>query len=864
MLMRRRSVGWACVCMAGLAWGQARNVYIDANGNNGPSNWNNLSFATLNASALLVDSLTHGTGIRATVTVRLNGGNNNASASPVGDAVEFAPASTNNAYGHTVTWSGTPPILFGEMVFSNLNPTVAYTFTFYASRMGSADTRDARYIVTGANSGTNVLNASNNNSATVAVSGITPTAAGVITLRVEPGPDNDNSYGFFYLNSMKLSYEEPAVTPVTTLLIDAAGSSAAPGWNRVPFNAAAGAVPLAQTNGAASGISMQILTALNGTNNGGTNAPSGAAAVFKPAGIDSCFGHNTAHASPARLTGLARFSGLATNRLYTFTFYASRMAATDDRSALFTLDGATSGQATLNAANNYSQVAVVQNIAPTSAGEITLTVTKGPSNNNSTEYFYLGALMLSYPADAEEEPPVESGKRLLFFGNSFSLGDDVPGHVGSLAALDGHPAPLVVADLMGGTDLAYHIGQVDDYPANNVTHASLAGTNTWDHVIIQGYSTEATHLRDTSAFRTNALALYRRIKGHASGKGLGVQPVLFQTWARAVGHSYYPGSFADPAAMQHEIRTNYQAAADILLAAEPAAQVRIAPVGDAFERGGFNAADLYGADLDHAGNLGPELAALVIYKTIYGATATNIPYATVRDAGWTTMGSNDWTRVTYWADGLTPPEPPPHPPPVPPAPGEREVFLIDAAGTDGAATFGWNTVDFTGLNTRTLIRTNGQASAVTCTVLTRMNSLNANGAPAPTGDAARFTPAGGNNAYGNVKPFGSYSNDHAVARFSGLSAHRRYTFTLYASRMSATDNREAIYTVTGATGGAAALDAANNTANVAVVADILPRPDGTADLRIEPGPNNTNDYLFYHLSAIQIESRVGGTWFSLQ
>jgi hypothetical protein len=225
------------------------------------------------------------------------------------------------------------------------------------------------------------------------------------------------------------------------------------------------------------------------------------------------------------------------------------------------------------------------------------------------------------------------------------------------------------------------------------------------------------------------------------------------------------------------------------------------------------------------------------------------------------MSSNDWTRVTYWAEGLTPPEPPP---PVPPAPGEREVFLIDAAGADGAATFGWNTVDFTGLNTRSLIRTNGQASAVTCTVLTRMNGINANGAPAPTGDAARFTPAGGNNVYGNVNPFGTYSNDHAVARFSGLSARRRYTFTFYASRMSATDNREAIYTVTGATGGAAALDAANNTANVAVVADILARPDGSIDLRIEPGPNNTNDYLFYHLSAVQIESRAGGTWFSLQ
>jgi hypothetical protein len=126
----------------------------------------------------------------------------------------------------------------------------------------------------------------------------------------------------------------------------------------------------------------------------------------------------------------------------------------------------------------------------------------------------------------------ETAKRLLFFGNSFSVYDDVPGHVRSLAALAGHPAPLVVADLALGTDLAYHIGQVDSYPENNVAHASLDGTNTWDWVVIQGYSTEATHLRDPAVFKANALALFQRVKDHASGKGVGVSPLLFQTWAR--------------------------------------------------------------------------------------------------------------------------------------------------------------------------------------------------------------------------------------------------------------------------------------------------------------------------------------------
>ena len=650
-----------------------------------------------------------------------------------------------------------------------------------------------------------------------------------------------------------------------TVYIDTISNNGPVNWNNLSFGVSNNTAVLKDSLTNSTGIRATVMVSLNGPSSQSTNNPTGDAAEFKPAGTNSCFGHNTAHASPARPQGVVLFSGLNTNVAYTFTFYASRMGASDDRSALFTLAGATSGSNVLNAAGNYSKVATVSNILPQTNGTMTLTVSKGPSNNNSTDYFYIGALKMSYESYAVEEPPAPaSRKRLLFFGNSFSLGDDVPGHVGSLAALAGHPAPLVMTDLMGGTDLAYHIGQVESYPGNNVTNSTLTGTNTWDHVVIQGYSTEATHLRDTTAFRTNALALFRRVKDHASGKGLGVQPVLFQTWARALGHSFYPGTFSEPAVMQHQIRTNYQAAAEIILAAEPAADVRIAPVGDAFELAAFNAADLYSADLYHAGNIGPELAALILYKTIYGATVTNIPYAVANAAGWTTMNSNDWTRVTYWAEGLIPPAAVAitNPPPARPGYGSREVFLIDTA-SDGttAAPPGWNNVSFNAQNSAELVQTNGYETDVTFTIVTRMNSLNTSGSSAPSGAAAVFAPAGSNNAYGNVNPFGSYSNQYALARFSGLDIGRRYTFTFYASRMGATDNRETLFTVTGTAVGSATLNAANNQSNVALVPDIQPSPDGTVDLRIEPGPNNTNLYKFYHLTAIKMESVRRGLLF---
>lgn len=472
---------------------------------------------------------------------------------------------------------------------------------------------------------------------------------------------------------------------------------------------------------------------------------------------------------------------------------------------------------------------------------------------------FLTAVSGANSASAQEAPPPmnspqveETAKRLLFFGNSFSVYDDVPGHVRSLAALAGHPTPLVVADLALGTDLAYHIGQVDSYPENNVAHASLDGTNTWDWVVIQGYSTEATHLRDPAVFKANALSLFQRVKNHASGKGVGVSPLLFQTWARAPGHSFYPVDFVDPAAMQLEIRTGYQEAAQIIQTEEPTADVRIAPVGDAFERGGFDPADLYASDLYHAGNLGPELAALVLYKTLYATTVTNIPYGTVSAAGWTNMSSNDWVRVTCWAEGLTPPGGEPG---TPGAASVRDVYLIDAAGTPAASGNTWNSLDFhTAAASTSLLTTNGLSRGATCTVVTRMSGSTTGGASSPSADAAVFLPAGSNASYGNASTFSGFLNPFGVVSFDNLSQSAIYSFTFYGSRMdgTATDNRETLYTVTGATTSSAALDCLNNSTQVATVSGISPAVDGTIQVRIEPGPNNDNSYGFYYISAMSV------------
>jgi len=160
-----------------------------------------------------------------------------------------------------------------------------------------------------------------------------------------------------------------------------------------------------------------------------------------------------------------------------------------------------------------------------------------------------------------------------------------------------------------------------------------------------------------------------------------------------------------------------------------------------------------------------------------------------------------------------------------------------------------------------LVATNGLATAVRMTVLTPVRGPNTSASASPSGAAAPFAPAGANTAYGNTALFSGGVAPVCELRFSNLSPLRRYTFTFYGSRVGAdvTDNREALYTVSGATTGAATLDAALNSSQVATVAEIAPAADGTITVRVEKGPANTNVYGFFYLTAFRIESRRQGT-----
>lgn len=209
--------------------------------------------------------------------------------------------------------------------------------------------------------------------------------------------------------------------------------------------------------------------------------------------------------------------------------------------------------------------------------------------------------------------PAQRGLNLLFYGNSYTIDNwTVTRIVDAIANDANQPPPTIVPRLFGGTSLVYH--RTDPAQVAAISTSLPAGEH-WDFVVIQGNSLEATVSQgDPAAFRANALGILQNVRAHSPA----ARAVLYQTWARGPGHPLYPAAFPNPWAMHTEVRRNYQLAADDINHAFGPDTARLARVGDAVARLGFDPA-YYNPDLSHPSKDVTLLAAMAIYTAIYGA-----------------------------------------------------------------------------------------------------------------------------------------------------------------------------------------------------------------------------------------------------
>ncbi len=186
----------------------------------------------------------------------------------------------------------------------------------------------------------------------------------------------------------------------------------------------------------------------------------------------------------------------------------------------------------------------------------------------------------------------------------------------------------------------------------------------------------------------------------------------------------------------------------------------------------------------------------------------------------------------------------------PPVVSLADTLLIDFG--NNLSPLPWNNVtDPVAGRIDNLLTSAGNSSGRSIAVYDAFNNINTAGTLSPD-PAIGFPPtATGDSFFGNTATFGGQVQPSGGVELAGLLPEKAHQITIFASRMASTDNREARYTLQGATTETIFLDAANNTSRTAQ-ATIFPDSQGRIRIEVTPGPNNTNTSGFYYLGAARV------------
>ncbi|MBC2601824.1 DUF4886 domain-containing protein [Puniceicoccus vermicola] len=180
----------------------------------------------------------------------------------------------------------------------------------------------------------------------------------------------------------------------------------------------------------------------------------------------------------------------------------------------------------------------------------------------------------------------------------------------------------------------------------------------------------------------------------------------------------------------------------------------------------------------------------------------------------------------------------------------QTVYLDFGSGYTVISADSWNVIDEPSatptLYTDDLLDREGNSTAISVSLTDSLDGTNKNGTssgPFPSG-ATR------DSLYGqNSNPTGAFT-------FSNLNRDWTYDFTIFASRMGVSDNRETHYEITGANSGSANLDAASNETETVSINGIRPTNEGTIVLSLSAGSHNSNGPGYYYIGAVAMNIRT--------
>ncbi|MCA9264382.1 MAG: hypothetical protein KDA60_11060 [Planctomycetales bacterium] len=214
--MFRRIMGVACLLglFAFTSTLEAETLLFDFGNDSTISTGNvNNVVATAQSVSNAIDDTGAMTGINLTVDPLLffneiggNGSGPNPPDLPV-SALFPTEMAQDSLFGHTDNFNVGAPRPFVQYTIDGLDGSGAtgYSFIFFAGRLGVGDFRQTQYDVIGRTAETTYLEVANNTGTEFAViPPVVPNPAGQLTLTVQPGPENTNGSGFFYLGAMRI------------------------------------------------------------------------------------------------------------------------------------------------------------------------------------------------------------------------------------------------------------------------------------------------------------------------------------------------------------------------------------------------------------------------------------------------------------------------------------------------------------------------------------------------------------------------------------------------------------------------------------------------------------------------------------
>lgn len=682
--------------------------------------------------------------------------------------------------------------------------------------------------------------------------------------------------------------------------IDFSENNTTPGnWNNVVQKTVSQngiSVNLINDKGENTGAVLTITDAFNKVNENGTTAPT--LSIFPPeATRDNFFGNFTIFNGVTEPTGGLEITGLNKAKYYSFKIFASRMGVTDNRETQFTIKGSTELLATLNASNNESETADIFNVRPDDSGNIGISVTKGPNNNNSTGFYYLGAILmitsetlysegndtaeleLLYPNGGEiwhatSTPQILWNSKNLTEkiiiqysvdnGNSWAVLDNVDSNIKKYE----WKIPYITSN---ECRVKISSGTISD--ASDTTFTIIENTNKRQKIVVLGSSTAAG--AGPSSVEKAWVWLYSDY--------LKQKDTRYDVVNLAVGgyttYDILPTGTPIPTGINETIDLNRNITKAIALNADGI--IVNMPSNDA--NMGYsvnNQIANFNLIVDAAKQANIPIWICSVQPRDFGnnTNALNIQLAMVNALpqefpdimidfwnGLANASGNDILAQYDSGDGIHMNDAGhkilvqrviekaihnqvninDH---VDVASNSRS-YLIDFNfnNTSHLSTGNWN--NFSGHSEGSLNELTddlGIKESLNIAVTDAFSQSNEVGIILPSGKNI-FPSSATKDAF-----YGDNSNPTAVFTLTGLNPHKIYSFEIFASRKDQSDNRETKYVVSGDNTAMCLLNASNNTFSTCLISDINPSPAGTIKLTVSKGENNNNSSGYYYINALRL------------